>query len=124
MSDAVPLITLDPDVLAGKPIVAGTRISVELVLDLIAASWSEADILADYPTLDREKILACMAYARNLVASERVYPSAARDSSRTRTSQPKPPASCEKRGWTSQSSSAARRTSQCWRAPFAKSEFC
>jgi len=77
MSELKSLIALDPEILTGKPIVVGTRISVEMVLGLIAAGWSEADIVADYPTLDRERILACVAYARDIVASEKVYPSAA-----------------------------------------------
>lgn len=72
-----PRIVLDPAVLVGKPIVRGTRIPVELVLGLLAEGWSEADILASYPHLTRADIQACLAYARDLVASERVFPSAA-----------------------------------------------
>lgn len=70
-------IVLDPAVLVGKPIVRGTRISVELVLGLMADGWSEPDILASYPHLTRADIQACLAYARDLVTSERVFPSAA-----------------------------------------------
>jgi uncharacterized protein (DUF433 family) len=77
MSEPKSLIVLDPDILAGTPIVAGTRISVEMAPGLISAGWSEADILSDYPTLDRERILARIAYARDIVKSEKVYPSAA-----------------------------------------------
>lgn len=69
-------ITADPSVLAGKPIVRGTRISVEFVIGLLADGWSEADILANYPTLSREDIAACLAYARDAVAGERVFPAA------------------------------------------------
>ena len=58
-------IVLDPDVLVGKPIVRGTRLSVELVVGLLADGWSEADILANYPGLTRQDILACLAYARD-----------------------------------------------------------
>lgn len=76
MSDQ-PRITLDPAILAGKPIVRGTRISVEHVIGLLADGWSEADILANYPTLAGEDIAACLAYARDLLRSEHVYPSAA-----------------------------------------------
>jgi uncharacterized protein (DUF433 family) len=72
-----PRITLDPAVLVGKPIIRGTRISVEFVLELMAAGWSTADILASYPGLESEDIQACLAYARDVVSSERVYPTAA-----------------------------------------------
>jgi uncharacterized protein (DUF433 family) len=70
-------IVLDPDVLAGKPIIRGTRISVEFMLALLADGWSEAEILANYPGIVHEDILACLAYARDIVSSERVFPTAA-----------------------------------------------
>lgn len=70
-------ITLDPDVLVGKPVIRGTRLSVEFVLGLLAEGWGEAEVLADYPGLTHEDLMACLAYARDLVASERVFPSAA-----------------------------------------------
>jgi uncharacterized protein (DUF433 family) len=72
-----PRITLDPAVLAGKPVIRGTRIAVEFVIELMAEGWSEADILTNYPHLQREDILACLAYARDLLQSERVFPTAA-----------------------------------------------
>jgi uncharacterized protein (DUF433 family) len=68
---------LDPQVLAGKPVVRGTRLSVEFVIGLMADGWSEADILCNYPTLSREDISACLAYARDVLKSEKIYPSAA-----------------------------------------------
>ena len=70
-------IAFDPAVLAGKPFVRGTRLSVEFVIDLLAAGWSEAEILDNYPGLCRDDILACLAYARDLLRAERVFPSAA-----------------------------------------------
>jgi uncharacterized protein (DUF433 family) len=70
-------ITVDPAVLAGKPIVRGTRLSVEFIIGLMAEGWSEADILANYPGLVREDIAACLAYARDVLQSEKVHPSAA-----------------------------------------------
>jgi uncharacterized protein (DUF433 family) len=70
-------ITLDPNVLAGKPVIRGTRMSVEFVIGLMADGWSEADILANYPGIRHEDILACLSYAREALSSERVYPSAA-----------------------------------------------
>ena len=59
---------------AGKPVVRGTRISVELVVELLAAGWSHAQILASYPHLSEEDIRACLAYASELLREERVYP--------------------------------------------------
>lgn len=70
-------IALDPNVLAGKPVVRGTRLSVEFVIGLLADGWTEADIQANYPGLCREDILACLAYARDTLRSEKVFPSAA-----------------------------------------------
>ncbi|MBV8188810.1 MAG: DUF433 domain-containing protein [Alphaproteobacteria bacterium] len=72
-----PRIVLDPAVLAGKPLVRGTRLAVEFVIDLLAAGWSEAQILDNYPGLCRDDILACLAYARDVLSSEKVFPSAA-----------------------------------------------
>jgi uncharacterized protein (DUF433 family) len=70
-------IALDPAVLAGKPVVRGTRLSVEFVIGLMADGWSEADILGNYPGLTHNDIMACLAYARDTVSSEKVFPSAA-----------------------------------------------
>jgi uncharacterized protein (DUF433 family) len=72
-----PRIVLDPDVLAGKPVVRGTRLAVEFVIDLLAADWSETQILDNYPGLCHDDILACLAYARDVLNSEKVFPSAA-----------------------------------------------
>jgi uncharacterized protein (DUF433 family) len=67
-------IVIDPRILVGKPIIRGTRIAVELVLDLIAGGSSEAEILDNYPGLTHADILACVAYAAEIVRTERVYP--------------------------------------------------
>jgi uncharacterized protein (DUF433 family) len=72
-----PRIALDAGVLAGKPVVRGTRLSVEFVIGLLADGWSEGEIVANYPGLTRDDILACLAYARDTLGSERVFPSAA-----------------------------------------------
>lgn len=55
-------IRADPEILGGKPIVRGTRLAVELILELLAAGVSEQEILADYPGLTREDVLACINY--------------------------------------------------------------
>ena len=69
-------IVLDPAILAGKPVIRGTRLSVEFVIGLMADGWNEADILANYPGLSRGDIAACLNYARDLLNSEKVFPAA------------------------------------------------
>jgi uncharacterized protein (DUF433 family) len=56
-------IIADPETLAGKPVIRGTRIAVELILELLAAGQPEREILANYPGLTMEDILACLSYA-------------------------------------------------------------
>ena len=67
-------IIVDPKVLTGKPVVRGTRISVELVVELLAAGWSHEQILESYPRLCEEDIRACLSYASELLREEKVYP--------------------------------------------------
>lgn len=68
-------IVSDPKILSGKPIIAGTRISVELILDRIGSGMSEAEILVDYPHLNKKQIEAVLDYAKSLVSAEvRVKP--------------------------------------------------
>lgn len=57
-------IVVDPGILIGKPVVRGTRLSVEFLIGLLAQGWSEADILRNYPGLAHEDLLACLAYAQ------------------------------------------------------------
>ncbi|MBY0493813.1 MAG: DUF433 domain-containing protein [Cyanobacteria bacterium] len=66
-------IVAHPDVLVGKPVIKGTRISVELVMDLLAAGYTPDQIIEQYDHLTREDISACLAYAKDIVQSERVY---------------------------------------------------
>ena len=70
-------IVVDPKVLAGKPIVRGTRISVAQVLGHMAGGWAKVEILENYPTLKDEDINACLAYAHDVISGEEVMPSAA-----------------------------------------------
>lgn len=72
-----PRITLDPKVLVGKPVIRGTRLSVEHIIGLMAEGWTEMEILADYPGITHDDLTACLAYARDLLKAERVYPTAA-----------------------------------------------
>ena len=67
-------IEINPSILAGKPVLRGTRLSVELILDLLAGGSPEAEILDNYPGLVHEQILACVAYAAELIRTERVFP--------------------------------------------------
>jgi len=67
-------ITIDPQVLVGKPVVKGTRLSVEFIIELLAQGWSEAEVLRNYPGLISEDIKACLAYAGEMIKNERVYP--------------------------------------------------
>ncbi len=66
-------IAVDPDVLIGKPVIRGTRLAVEFIVDLLSQGWSEQQILASYPGLVHEDISACLAYATELLKSERVF---------------------------------------------------
>ena len=66
-------ITLDPKVLVGKPVIRGTRLAVEFIVELLANGWSEQQILENYPGISVEDIHACLHYAANTLKSERVY---------------------------------------------------
>lgn len=67
-------IVLDANILVGKPVIKGTRLAVELIIDLLAQGWSETDILRNYNGLTREDIQACLAYASAVLHAEKVYP--------------------------------------------------
>lgn len=72
-------IVLDPAILAGKPVIRGTRLSVDFVIGLMAEGWAEADIMRNYPGVSHDDVAACLAYARDVLKSEKVYPSTAPD---------------------------------------------
>ena len=74
MGDLLERITINPDIFGGKPIIRGRRLAVEHVLGMLAAGDEIRDILEGYPWLEREDVLACVEYARRLVASESVSP--------------------------------------------------
>ncbi|MEI9974337.1 MAG: DUF433 domain-containing protein [Ignavibacteriota bacterium] len=57
------IITIEPDKMGGKPCIRGMRITVYDVLDYLASGMSEDEVLADFPDLAREDILACLAFA-------------------------------------------------------------
>jgi len=67
-------IVIDPTVLAGKPVIRGTRLAVDFILSLLGQGWSESDILRNYPGLAHEDIAACLQYASEVLQAEKVYP--------------------------------------------------
>jgi len=62
-------IIVDPDICNGKPIIAGTRISVQTVMEFLGAGDSIEEILEEYPSLSREDIYACLQFATKLMAN-------------------------------------------------------
>ena len=67
-------ITVDPKVLAGKPIIKGTRIAVEFILELLANGWTNEKILKNYPQLKKEDVIAVLKYATEILTEEKIYP--------------------------------------------------
>ena len=67
-------IVVDSEVLAGKPVVRGTRLAVEFILELLASGQSEKEVLSNYPGLTREDILACLSYASYLAHEYKAFP--------------------------------------------------
>lgn len=66
-------IVTDPDVLGGKPCIRGTRISVELVLELLASGATRADILSAYPQVEDDGLTAALQYAARAFKNEVVW---------------------------------------------------
>ena len=67
-------IVVDTEVLAGKPVIRGTRLAVEFILELLASGQPENELLSDYPGLTRDDILACLSYASYLAHEYKAYP--------------------------------------------------
>ena len=67
-------IVANPAVMVGKPVINGTRITVEFVIDLLSGGWSHDDIFESYPWVTNEQILACLAYAHDRIKSDRGLP--------------------------------------------------
>ncbi|MCJ7559236.1 DUF433 domain-containing protein [Candidatus Bathyarchaeota archaeon] len=67
-------ITFNPSILAGKPIIKGTRIAVEFILDLLVNGWTTENMLKNYPQLKKEDITAVLKYATEILKEEKVYP--------------------------------------------------
>ena len=67
-------IVIDEAILTGKPVIKGTRLAVEFIIDLLARGWSEAEILENYPGIVIEDIRACLTYASATLHTEKFYP--------------------------------------------------
>jgi uncharacterized protein (DUF433 family) len=74
MNPLLARITTDPAVCHGKPCVRGLRYPVEMLLDLLSSGMSEADILGDYPDLERDDLRAVFAFSAALSRSKRLVP--------------------------------------------------
>jgi uncharacterized protein (DUF433 family) len=70
-------ITVNPEICHGKPTIRGLRYPVSLILDLLAGGMTREEILADYPDLEADDIVACLVFAAKLARIERVIPLAA-----------------------------------------------
>ena len=70
MTDWKDRITVDPDILVGKPIIKGTRISVDLIMDRLADGWTLERITASYPRVTREDVLAAIAFVAEIFREE------------------------------------------------------
>lgn len=66
MENLISRITINPDVCHGKPTVRNMRYPVEMILDLLSSGMTFQEIIEDYPALEKEDILACLAYASKL----------------------------------------------------------
>lgn len=67
-------IVVDPDILVGKPVIKGTRLAVEFMIELLAQGWTRDEVLRNYPGVTSEDIQACLSYAGAMLRSEKVYP--------------------------------------------------
>ncbi len=69
-----PLIAANPKIMMGKPVIAGTRITVELILEKLAAGETIEQILEAHPQLTREAVLAAIAFAKEALRADVIYP--------------------------------------------------
>lgn len=67
-------IIINPKILSGKPIFEGTRIPVDLVLDLLSQNYNLEEILKEYPSLTKEDILSAIKFATEKIKEEKIYP--------------------------------------------------
>ena len=67
-------IEVNPQIMVGKPIIKGTRITVEFLLEILAQGWTMEKILKNYPQLKKEDIKAALEYSINVLRLENLYP--------------------------------------------------
>ncbi len=77
MTNLLERITVDPAICHGKPAIRGRRYPVEMILELLSSGMSFEEILGDYPDLERDDLLAALAFAARLSRIKRVEPFAA-----------------------------------------------
>jgi uncharacterized protein (DUF433 family) len=73
-TELTEFIELNPQVMTGKPVIKGTRITVERIMEMVAAGDTVEDILEAYPHLTKEQILAALRFATNIFKNEEIYP--------------------------------------------------
>ena len=72
--DLASLIEINPKIMVGKPVIKGTRITVELILESLAAGDTYEEILEAFPKLSKQSILAALNYATTVIKNEDIYP--------------------------------------------------
>ena len=75
MNKEIQRVTSSPDIMLGKPVIKGTRITVELILTKLSEGASEADIIKMYPNLIKEDILAALSYSASVISKEELIAS-------------------------------------------------
>jgi uncharacterized protein (DUF433 family) len=70
MNNLIDRITLNPEICHGKPTIRNKRYTVDLILDLLTSGMTDSEILEDYPALEKEDIVACLAYAAKLTRTK------------------------------------------------------
>ena len=73
MENLLSRITLNPNICHGKPSIRNMRYPVEMILDLLSSGMTQAEILNDYPAMEAEDIMACLAYASRLVHVKSIH---------------------------------------------------
>lgn len=74
MEELMDRITIDPQIMVGKPVIKGTRITVNLIVQLLANGETETEILEEYPDLKKEDVKAALLYASECLDHEEIIP--------------------------------------------------
>jgi len=74
MKEQNSLIEINPHIMMGKPVIKGTRITVELILDKLSAGEQIEDILTAHPHISHEQVLAALSFASEILKHEKIYP--------------------------------------------------